>query len=181
MRCPVVIQRPDLTASWRYRSAMGKYVDLKGASQIFMSPNKNHNEVEQAGNEAPAIIYACKQGTYLSLERASKLSEKVASSSRYVPPECLPPTTDAAKFHSRRVYHQVQVGQGNSMAATEWGWEEFQTRLRNVLKPQRRDNVATPAHALAKNLLQCTLACGQCKGTTCVNSQSVDEVSDIDD
>ena len=44
-------------------SAIGKYVDLKGASQIFMLPNKDHNEVEQAGNEALAIIYAFKQGT----------------------------------------------------------------------------------------------------------------------
>ena len=32
-----------------------------------------------------------------------------------------------------------------------------------------------------KHGLECTLACGQYKGTTCVNSQSVDEVSDIDD
>ena len=65
-------------------SAMGKYVELKGASQIFMLPNKDHNEVEQAGNEALAIIYACKQGTDLNLERASKFSEKVESSSRCV-------------------------------------------------------------------------------------------------
>ena len=41
--------------------------------------------------------------------------------------------------------------------------------------------IVEKTHVLAKNLLQCTLACGQCKGTTCVNSQSVDEVSDIDD
>ena len=46
---------------------MGKYVDLKGASQMFMLPNKDHNEVEQAENEALAIIYACKQGTDLNL------------------------------------------------------------------------------------------------------------------
>ena len=65
-------------------SAMGKYVDLKVASQIFMLPNKDHNEGEQAGNEALAIIYACKQGTDLNLERASKLSEKVESTSRCV-------------------------------------------------------------------------------------------------
>ena len=42
-------------------------MDLKGASQMFMLPNKDHNEVEQAENEALAIIYACKQGTDLNL------------------------------------------------------------------------------------------------------------------
>ena len=81
-------------------------MDLKGASQIFMLPNKDRNEVEQAGNEAPAIIYACKHGTDLNLERASKFSEKVASSSIYVSPKRLHPATDAAKFHSRKVYNQ---------------------------------------------------------------------------
>ena len=62
-------------------SAVGKYVDLKGASQIFMLPKKDHNEVGQVGNEALAIIYACTQDTDLNLERAAKFSEKVASSS----------------------------------------------------------------------------------------------------
>ena len=85
------------------------------------------------------------------------------------------------------------------MAATEWGWKGWQTRLGKVLKPQRMDNVAAPASLLKfircnctgncgkntcsckKQGLECTLACGQCKGITCVNSQRVDEVSDIDD
>ena len=115
--------------------------------------------------------YACKQGTDLNLERASKLYEKVASSSRYVPHERLPPTTDAAKFHSRRVYHQVQVGQGNSMAATEWDWEECLTRLGNVLKSQRMDNVVAPASLLKLIRCNCT---GNCGKKTCSCKKNMD-------
>ena len=139
------------------------------------------------------MLRACRQGTDLNLEQSSKFSEKVASSSSYVPPERLPPTTDAARFHSRRVYHQVQTWLGNSMEATEWGWVLRKTRLGTVLKPNRMEQVAAPASLLKmvrckctgncgkntcsckKNGLQCTLACGQCKGITCTDGPIPDD------
>ena len=97
-------------------SAMAKYKDLQESATVFITPEKSQEAVEAAGNKALAMLYACKQGTDLNLERASKFSERVASSSSYVPPERLPPTTDAARFHSRRVYHQVQTWLGKNHA-----------------------------------------------------------------
>ena len=165
-------------------SSLEKYKELHKAAQVFMTPNRSQEEIEKAGNEALAALYACKHGNDLNLERASKFSEKVASSSHYVPPERLPPTTDAAKFHSRRVYFQVQAWLGNVMVAAEWGWTARKSRLGPVLKPEKMKKAAAPASLLKiircacsgnygrnscsckKNALLCTLACSHCKGVT---------------
>jgi hypothetical protein len=111
-------------------SAMGKYRDLKEFAELFMAMNINHEEIELSGKQAIGIIYGCKQGSDFNLERASKFTEKAASSSGYLPPELLPPTSDAARFHSQRVYHQVQAWLGNNMEATEWGWVLCKTQLK---------------------------------------------------
>ena len=81
-------------------SAMGKSCDLHLAAKLFLSADKTHKKIEEAGNQAIATIYACKYGPNLNFERASKFTEKVASSSTYLTPERLPPTSDAARFHS---------------------------------------------------------------------------------
>ncbi len=143
-----------------------------------------------------AIIYGCTPNTELNFERATRFSKKVVSGSGYIPPERLPPTADATRFHSRRVYHQVQVWLGNSMDATKWGWVVRETQYGFILKPQRMDQAAAPSSLLKlikcncsgncdrntcsckKNGLHCTLACGNCKGLTCANVEiatAVDE------
>ena len=93
----------------------------------------NRKEIEQSGNMAIVIIYGFKHGSDLNFERASKFNEKVASSFGYLPPEHLPPTSDAAKFHSHRVYLQVQAWLGNNMEPTEWGWVLVKTQYGSVL------------------------------------------------
>ena len=135
---------------------------------------------------------------WFGLERVSKFTEKVVSSSSYLPPERLPPTSDAARFHSHRVYHQVQAWLGNNMDAVEWGWELRKAYNRMILKPCRMGQVAAPASLLkiircncngkcdkntcscTKNGLQCTLACGQCKGIACTNGKPHDSCDSTD-
>lgn len=183
-------------------SAMANYGDLKDAAKQFMMPDRNQDDIQHAGCEAIGVLYGSKHGSDLNAERASKFSEKVASSSSYLPPERLPPTTDAAKFHSQRVYLQVQTWLGNSLDATKWGWEVCNTRYGAVLKPVRMEQVAAPASLLKiikcnctgkcdkntcscrKNRLLCGLACGHCKGITCTNGEcheSCDSDSDTTD
>ena len=115
---------------------------------------------EKTRNIVLAVPYACRHNTYLYMERASKFSEKVASSSSYVPPERLPQTTDAATFYSRMVYHQVQAWLDNIMLATEWGWVIHKIRLVTVLKPQQMEQVAPPASLLKIVRCNCTGNCG---------------------
>ena len=131
---------------------------------MYITPDKGQESVEAAGNKALAVLYGCKQGTDLNVEQPSKFSERVASSSSYVPPERLPPTTDAARFHRRRVYHQVQTWFGNIMEATQWGQVLSKTRLGTILKPNRMEQAAAPAFQLKMVQCDCT---GNCDKNTC--------------
>ena len=49
------------------------------------------------------------------------MQQQRASRSTYLLPQSLPTTNDAAKYHSYRVYHQVQTWLGNILDPTEWG------------------------------------------------------------
>ena len=103
-------------------SALSKYRSLTEYSKVFLKPNQQRADVEEAGNHALAILYGGTSGSDLNFERAPRFSGKVVSNSQYLPPERLPPTSDAGRFHSQRVYLQVQTWIGNDMNATESGW-----------------------------------------------------------
>ena len=155
-----------------------------------------NKDIEEAGNQAIATIYGCKYGFDLNFEHASKFMEKVASSSCYPPPEHLPPTSDAARFHRQRVYLQVQAWLGNNMEATKWGWVLHKTQHGLILKPHRMEQVAASLLKIIrcncsgkcnktkcscrKNGLQCNLACTPRKGITCTNGQTHDSSETID-
>ena len=97
-----------------------------------MKPNQSRRDFNKHGQAALEILYNRKPGNSLDFERAARFSSKVASRSVYLPPESLPPTCDAAKYHSYRVYHQVQTWQGNNLDPTKWGW--FVHKGQNVKK-----------------------------------------------
>jgi 5'-3' exonuclease len=126
-------------------SAMGIYRELKEFTVFFMAAATNREEIEQVGNQAIATVYGCKHCSDLNLKRASRFIEKVASSSGYLPPERLPPTSDAARFHSQRVYLQVRAWLGNKFDATKWGWVLCKIQHESVLKPHRMDQAAASA------------------------------------
>ncbi len=75
---------------------MSKYAGLQEVSKLFMLADNKHKDIEKAGNQALAILY---DGS-VHFERALKFTENIVSSSCYMPPEHLLPTSDAAKFHS---------------------------------------------------------------------------------
>lgn len=182
----------NLKALWHWKGICFRKIQQtwRISLSFFYRKDQPKENIHKAGNEALGVLYASKHGSNLDLERTSKFSEKVSSSSQYLPPERLPPTKDAAKCHSERVYLQVQTWLGNSMTATEWGWNVCALGdSEKVLKPCRMDKDAAPKSLLKvikcnctgqcdrntcscrKNGLQCTLACGQCKGIACTNSQ----------
>ncbi|MPC95446.1 hypothetical protein E2C01_090658 [Portunus trituberculatus] len=78
-------------------------------------------QINKHGQASLEILYSCKPGNSLDFEKAAMFSRKVASRSVYLPPESLPPTCDAATYHSYRVYHQVQTWLGNILDPTKWG------------------------------------------------------------
>ena len=173
-------------------SAMNKYHELQEHAKIFMMPSKTHKEIEQAGHHSLVALYGCLPGTELNFERAARFSSKVVTSSSHLPPEKLPPTMDAAKFHSYRVYHQIQVWLGNNLDPLKWGWNMQKTQRGEILKPLRMEQAPAPTSLLnlikcncrgqcdrntctcRKHGLTCTLACRQCKGISCTNVSPVE-------
>ena len=108
-------------------SAMSKYRSLTEYSKVFLKPNQQRADVEEAGNHALAILCGGTSGSDLNFERASRFSGKFVSNS--------------GRFHSQRVYLQVQTWIGNAMNATEWGW----TLNGSTLKPYRMEQGAAPS------------------------------------
>ena len=107
----------------------------------------------------------------------------------------LPPTSAAAKNHSARVYYQVQEWMDHrTLDPQQWGWtlEEGQldptttdlpAALESLLKIVRC-NCKTDCNSrrctCRKIGLECSVACGECRGTSCSNSSAVED-EDIDD
>ncbi|WAR13570.1 hypothetical protein MAR_027750 [Mya arenaria] len=97
--------------------------------------------------------------------------------------QSLPPTSNAAKYHSYRVYLQVQTWIGRDISPTDWGW----TMNGDKLVPVKTSLPAAPERLLKmircccrqkcdskrctcrKHGLCCTAACGECHGLSCSN------------
>ena len=116
--------------------------------------------------------------------------KKLSSSNKFVLPENLPPTSDSARFHSYRVFHQVQRWKGVNLSAYEWGW----IRKGNFLFPKFSSKESAPAALLKlikcncrtlctqksnctcqKHGLRCSPMCGSCRGVSCCNHQETDD------
>ena len=68
-------------------------------------------------------LFGGSQTDSLEYLRCKFISKKVVTTKSFVKPERLPPTTSAAKFHSKRSYFQVRqwIGKSDEMDPTEWG------------------------------------------------------------
>ena len=128
----------------------------------------------------------------LNEARVAKFQLKVATSAGFVPPEKLPPTDNAAAYHSHRTYPQVQAWRGNDISPEEWGWKKspyglVPIRMTQPAAPERlisiiRCNCSGKCNrktcTCCKNGLLCTPACGQYSGITCLNGPPSDSQDD---
>ena len=182
-------------------TVLSKYAALSRAADVFLSADSSKADIEKSGENALLVIYGCTSSLTLNDARVTRFLQRVATSTQYVSPEKLPPTSDAAVLHSRRTYHQVQAWYGRDIPAGEWGWEQSPTSL----VPIRMSQAAAPETLLKvihcnctgqcdrksctcrKHRLKCAPACGQCKGITCMNVTPVerhdlqDDMDDTDD
>ena len=141
-------------------SALAKHANLKEFAKMIMLQNKTSREIEQAGEQALGVLYGCITGSTLDFERAARFSKKVVFRSSYIPPERLPPTCDASRFHSMRVYLQVQIWLGHELDPTKWDWDIQKKNSRgDIMKPHKMDNSAAPDNLL--KIIKCNCA-GKC-------------------
>ena len=98
--------------------------DFNIQAEVFNRRSVTTEEIAIAGERALVSLYSgSKKGNTLDQLRLQKFCQKVGSSSSYVHPQTLPPTSAAARYFSFRIYHQVQAWRGFDLPPTEWGWK----------------------------------------------------------
>lgn len=124
-----------------------------------------------------------------------RFCQKVATGTAFVRPESLPPTSAAAKFHSLKVYHQVQKWRDVELPAEDWGWQLTEMKLQAVPtdKPPAHQSILelirckckkdckTKRCTCRKHGLDCSPACGVCQGQSCTNASYLDIETDAAD
>ena len=82
--------------------------------KVLHTHSASTHDVTCAGYIALVILYHGRSADTLDSLRHQRFREKVASSATHVHPQTLPPTSGAAKYHSVRVYLQVQEWKGSA-------------------------------------------------------------------
>ena len=105
--------------------------ELPKIADIFMEENANRDDIVKAGEKALILLYNGDLKDGLGVLRYKRFSDKVLKSSKYVEAHDLPPTAASAKFHSLRVYYQIQEWRDDAeeLDPKDWGWEMVNDRL----------------------------------------------------
>ena len=169
-------------------TALKKYVNslhFREQAKVF-NLHSTVDDIVAAGENALVSLYGGKPGEKLDSLRYQRYCEKLATKSSQVQPQNLPPTSAAARYHSLKVYLQVKEwkGEDEGMSVKDWGWKVTDDQV----LPMMTDLPAAPECLLRmvrcncpldcasarctcrKHGLECSLACGQCRGAACTNS-----------
>ena len=156
----------------------------------FNEAGRSHDEIEKAGNALMTKCYNEKHDTSLNELRQRMLIDKIVNAKTFVKPKRLPPTEGASKFHSYRVYHQVQTWRINQLTPTAWGWMKVNDvllpkttmlppappSLMKIIRCNCSKDCSSRRCSCKRNGLSCTSACGQCQTTICCNQDTfIDE------
>lgn len=158
------------------------------SASVFQKPNCDHHLIAETGERLFVDIYNGNESDSLDKLRVVRYEQKVFTGKKQVQPKVLPPTSAAAKYHSFRVYYQVQewacLGIDLELMPEEWGWYLHQGQLLptqtdippapedllNVIRCSCTTDCATQRCSCRKVGLSCTSACGGCRGSSCLNS-----------
>jgi len=160
-------------------------------AEIFDRPagRATKEDIIVAGEKALLSLYNDGSEEKLDSLRYTRFCQKVATGSSFVQPESLPPTSAAAAFHSLRVYYQIQEWKGcKQLQPVDWGWHLADGKLlpiRTELPPAHsallemircncKSDCSTCRCTCKKYDLDCSAACGTCKGQSCSNSSTPD-------
>ena len=171
-----------------------------GFLDIFKANYASHDQIWRAGEMFVLMLYKAKKTCksldncrYFSYMRMMKASQKkISYSVGSVQLETLPPTSAAMKYHAYRAYFAVQEWLGNSLQATDWGWELNDGTLTPIYtdRPAASDSVLRLVScgckkgcgkrcSCRKAGLDCSAMCSTCIGQICTNALPLDgDISD---
>ena len=116
---------------------------------VFKNAQATHSDVTKAGEKLLLSIYGAKSSTETLNEQRYVMYHQQAkttlTSSEGLQLKYLPPTSNAAAFHSYRAYLQVQQWLGNDdIQPTDWGWRKEE----DILVPIEMDSEIAPERVL---------------------------------
>ena len=116
--------------------ALKKYIineKFQRNMSLFNDETASYDTIDSAGEEIFCILYGAKCDEKLNKLRFHIFCKKAASSKTAIMPEVLSPTSEAAKFRSYRLFHQVQIWKGNTDILPElWGWKIVENMLLTI-------------------------------------------------
>ena len=86
-----------------------------------MNQRANKDDIISAGETALVCLFNGNPHHGINVLRYEKLCVKAATSTVPTQPVALPPTSGSVKYHSLRVYHQIQEWLGVEMSSVDWG------------------------------------------------------------
>ena len=111
--------------------ALKKDNEFRECAAVFCDSDSNAvDDIVKYGENAMVLLFGKNIQKKLDSIRLTVFYQKVAGSIKCVKPENLPPTSSATRYHSLRVFHQIQVWKGrNDLPAENWGWAVKGNRL----------------------------------------------------
>ena len=175
--------------------AIKKYKEsqtFRKAASTFFDSSSTKKDIASAGETVVKYLYDAEKqlDQPLHIIRCQKFHAKVATSSTYVQCKHLPPTTAACTEHSLRVFLQVQEWKSNTqpLDPEKYGWAHVDDRyspiyfsgikpapdqLLRIIRCSCKGDCSRGNCTCKANGMECTSACKECKGTTCLNSKPV--------
>lgn len=168
------------------RSAFRKFQrskELKSLASMFLTDCTPSNSTE-AGEKILVSLYDGTSPDCLDDLRYNMFCTKVAGGTSFLQMHCLPPTSAAAKYHSLRVYLQVQEWAGTVLEPQDWGWKTAgdnlvpcttdlppaPSKLLSVIRCNCKSDCDTKRCSCRKHGLDCSSVCGECHGLECSNA-----------
>ena len=165
-------------------------------AEQFCEKDATVDDVIDAREAALVCLCSGKEGDNLDGLRYSKFCDKIATNKVHIRPQTLPPTSAAARYHNMRVY----LPRGTAVAGClqyEGDLLGMMTKDENLVPvmtdlPPALDELlrvircncttdcSTARCSCRQHSLECSPACGQCRGIGCSNSIAAD-ISDEDD
>jgi len=134
-------------------SVLKKFLSSKAllnSSKVFSNADTTVEELVQAGERGLVVLYGGKLGDNLNGLRYKKFCERTATKKTYLQSQTLPPTAASAKYHSMRVYLQIQQWRGvENLRPEDWGLKQVEEHL----YPMTTDQPAAPERLL--HVIQC--------------------------
>ena len=158
---------------------------MQRAAHVFLQ-KVSMETVQSAGEKVLVMMYGGNPSESLDALRYRLFCSKVAVGTTFVQVHTLPPTSAAARFHSLRVYLQVQEWLGNCQMVEpkQCGWRLERDRLvpvttdipaapsdlLKVIRSSCKSNYDSKRCSCRKYGLDCTSSCEECCGVSCSNS-----------